>query len=124
VDTLEYRHRGGRIGRTRATVGGLLGLRPILTLRDGEVAPLRRVRGAAGAAAAFQEFLVGHAPPQGTAHVAVVHAAAPEAAERLVEMVRDVRPRAAIDHVGDLGAVVGAHGGPGTLGLAVLPEPG
>jgi fatty acid-binding protein DegV len=56
-------------------------------------------------------------------HVAVVHAAAPEAADQLVAMVRRVAPQAVIDHVGQLGAVVGTHGGPGTLGMAVLAQP-
>ena len=122
VDTLEYLQRGGRIGRAQAMVGGMLGLRPILTLRDGEVEPLRKVRGARRARAEFERFLIEHAGP-GTVHVAVVHAEAPEAAERLVEMARRAVPHAVIDHVGELGAVVGTHGGPGTLGLAVLSEP-
>ena len=122
VDTLEYLQRGGRIGRAQAMVGGMLGLRPILTRRDGEVEPLRRVRGARRARAEFERFLIEHAGP-GSVHVAVVHAEAPEAAEQLVEMARRAVPDAVIDHVGELGAVVGTHGGPGTLGLAVLSEP-
>jgi uncharacterized protein len=122
VDTLEYLQRGGRIGRAQAMVGGMLGVRPILTLRDGEVEPLRRVRGARRARAEFERFLIEHAGP-GSVHVAVVHAEAPEAAEQLVEMARHAVPHAVIDHVGELGAVVGTHGGPGTLGLAVLSEP-
>ncbi len=122
VDTLEYLQRGGRIGRAQAMVGGMLGLRPILTLRDGEVEPLCRVRGARRARAEFERFLIEHAEP-GPVHVAVVHAEAPEAAEQLVEMARRAVPHAVIDHVGELGAVVGTHGGPGTLGLAVLSEP-
>jgi len=122
VDTLEYLQRGGRIGRAQAMVGGVLGLRPILTLRDGEVEPLRKVRGARRARAEFERFLVEHAGP-GSVHVAVVHADAPEPAEQLVEMARRAVPHAVIDHVGELGAVVGTHGGPGTLGLAVLSEP-
>ena len=122
VDTLEYLQRGGRIGRAQAMVGGMLGLRPILTLRDGEVEPLRKVRGARRARAEFERFLIEHAGP-GSVHVAVVHAEAPEAAEQLVEMARRAVPHAVIDHVGELGAVVGTHGGPGTLGLAVLSEP-
>jgi DegV family protein with EDD domain len=122
VDTLEYLQRGGRIGRAQAMVGGMLGLRPILTLRDGEVEPLRKVRGARRAHVEFERFLIEHAGP-GSVHVAVVHAEAPEAAERLVEMARRAVPHAVIDHVGELGAVVGTHGGPGTLGLAVLSEP-
>jgi hypothetical protein len=122
VDTLEYLQRGGRIGRAQAMVGGMLGLRPILTLRDGEVEPLRKVRGARRARAEFERFLIEHAG-SGSVHVAVVHAEAPEAAEQLVEMARRAVPHAVIDHVGELGAVVGTHGGPGTLGLAVLSEP-
>jgi len=121
VDTLEYLQRGGRIGRAQAMVGGMLGVRPILTLRDGEVEPLRRVRGARRARAEFERFLIQHAG-SGSVHVAVVHADAPEAAEQLVEMARRAVPHAVIDHVGELGAVVGTHGGPGTLGLAVLSE--
>jgi DegV family protein with EDD domain len=61
VDTLEYLQRGGRIGRAQAMVGGMLGVRPILTLRDGEVEPLRRVRGARRARAEFERFLIEHA---------------------------------------------------------------
>ncbi|HWH64558.1 MAG TPA: DegV family protein, partial [Gaiellales bacterium] len=122
VDTLEYLQRGGRIGRAQAMVGGVLGVRPILTLRDGVVEPLRRVRGARRARAEFERFLIDHAG-SGSVHVAVVHAEAPEAAEQLVEMARRAVPHAVIDHVGELGAVVGTHGGPGTLGLAVLSEP-
>ena len=122
VETLTYLQRGGRIGRAQAMVGGMLRMRPILTLRDGEVAPLRRVRGRRRALAEFERFLREHARGSDV-HVAVVHAAAPEAAEELVGMVRRVAPRAVIDHVGQLGAVVGTHGGPGTLGMAVLAQP-
>jgi DegV family protein with EDD domain len=122
VDTLTYLQRGGRIGRAQAMVGGMLGMRPILTLQDGEVAPLRRVRGRRRALAEFERFLRESARGS-EAHVAVVHAASPAAADELVEMVRRVTPRAVIDHVGELGAVVGTHGGPGTLGMAVLAQP-
>jgi DegV family protein with EDD domain len=121
VDTLEYLQRGGRIGRAQAMVGGILGVRPILTLQDGEVAPLRRVRGARRARAEFERFLLEHIPEGAPAHVAIVHARAPEAAADLRAMVERVRPQAVIDHLCELGAVVGTHGGPGTLGMAVLP---
>jgi uncharacterized protein len=123
VDTLEYLQKGGRIGRGAALVGNVLGVRPILTLRDGEVEPLRKVRGgAARAQAEFEQFLLERAG-RGPVHVAVVHAEAPEAADQLLAMVRRAVPQAVIDHVGELGAVVGTHGGPGTLGMAVLTEP-
>ena len=122
VETLTYLQRGGRIGRAQAMVGGMLGVRPILTLREGEVAPLRRVRGRRRALREFERFLVERAHGSDV-HVAVVHAAAPAAADELVAMVRRAAPRAVIDHVGQLGAVVGTHGGPGTLGMAVLAQP-
>jgi fatty acid kinase len=121
LDTLEYLQRGGRIGRGQALVGGMLGVRPILTLQDGEVAPLRRVRGARRARAEFERFLVEHVPEGSSAHVAIAHAQAPEAATRVQAMVGRVRPQATIDNVCELGAVVGTHGGPGTVGMAVLP---
>jgi len=120
VDTLEYLQRGGRIGRAQAMVGGMLGVRPILTLQDGEVAPLKKVRGRARARAEFERFLLEQVP-DGPAHVGIVHARAPEAAAELRAMVERLRPGAAIDQVCELGAVVGTHGGPGTLGMAVLP---
>jgi uncharacterized protein len=121
LDTLAYLQRGGRIGRAQAMVGGVLGLRPILTLKDGEVAPLRRVRGARRAREEFERFLCEQVPQDGTAHVAIAHAQAPAAAADLQAMVARVRPRAVVERVCELGAVVGTHGGPGTLGMAILP---
>jgi len=122
VDTLEYLERGGRIGRARALLGNLLGLRPMLTLRDGAVEPFRRVRSRAQAMQEFERFLRNAVPESGTATAAVVHARDPEGAEALRAMIARVRPRVTIERVGELGAVVGTHGGPGTLAMAVLPE--
>jgi DAK2 domain fusion protein YloV len=121
LETLEYLQRGGRIGRGRALVGGALGVRPILTLQDGEVAPLRRVRGRRRARAAFERFLCDHSAPDQALRVGFAHTGEPAAVDELIEMVKRLRPRAAIDHVVELGAVVGTHGGPGTLGMALLP---
>ena len=120
VETLEYLRRGGRIGRVTATMGGLLDIRPLLTLTNGEVAAVGRVRRSA-VFGAFERFALSRIPERGPARVGIAHAAAPERADRLVEMVRRVRPHASIDRVGEIGAVVGAHGGPGTFGLVVLP---
>jgi hypothetical protein len=122
VDTLEYLERGGRIGRARALLGNLLGLRPMLTLRDGAVEPFRRVRSRAQAMQEFERYLRNAVPESGTATAAVVHARDPEGAEALRAMIARVRPRVTIERVGELGAVVGTHGGPGTLAMAVLPE--
>jgi DegV family protein with EDD domain len=117
VDTLDYLVRGGRIGKAAGLAGNLLNVKPILTIRHGEVEPVKRVRGRAKAFAEFEEQLVAATRGEPGWHVAVAHADAEADAERIVEMVGRVRPEATLDVVTALGPVVGAHAGPGTLGL-------
>jgi DegV family protein with EDD domain len=117
VDTLEFLARGGRIGRAKAFAGELLNVKPILTIRDGEVVPLKRVR---GNRKAFQEFV--DAVQTGTVdgpglRFGTAHADAPERAAELAKMVRDLRPQATIEVETQLGAVIGTHAGPGTAGF-------
>jgi DegV family protein with EDD domain len=117
LDTLDYLARGGRIGRAAAWAGELLNVKPILTIRGGEVIPLKRVR---GNRRAFQEFV--DAFESGSAEgpdlrVAIAHSDAPERADALQELVRRTRPQAQLDLVTMLGPVVGTHAGPGTVGL-------
>jgi DegV family protein with EDD domain len=124
VPTLEYLRRGGRISRAREISGNAIGIRPILTLRDGELGLYRRVRGGRRRALhEFERFLAEHAPEGRPARVGVAHGADPAGAESIVKMVRAVRPDATIERVCEIGAVVGTHGGPGTLGMMVLAEP-
>jgi DegV family protein with EDD domain len=124
VDTLEYLRRGGRISRTRELAGNMVGLRPLLTLRDGELALYRRVVGGRRRALReFDRFLCANAPADADVRVALAHADDAEGARRLAERVEELRPRARIERVCEVGAVVGTHGGPGTLGLLVLAEP-
>jgi DegV family protein with EDD domain len=117
VDTLEFLARGGRIGRAKAFAGELLNVKPILTIRDGEVVPVKRVR---GNRKAFQEFV--DAVQTGTVdgpglRFGTAHADAPERAAELAKMVRDLRPQATIEVETQLGAVIGTHAGPGTAGF-------
>jgi DegV family protein with EDD domain len=117
VDTLEYLAKGGRIGKAAAMAGQLLHIKPILTIRQGEVLPLKRVRGNAKAFAAFvEEFRNGSTESDGL-RVGIAHADAPERAEALAGMVRRERPNAEIELVTMLGPVVGTHAGPGTVGF-------
>jgi DegV family protein with EDD domain len=123
VETLEYLQRGGRLGKAQALLGGLLSVRPVLSLRDGEVVPIARVRGRAKVLAAIGEQL-----DQGTTdglplRFAVAHADAPDTARELVELVRRIRPDAVLELVGELGAVIGTYGGPGAFGVMWVPEP-
>jgi DegV family protein with EDD domain len=117
VDTLEFLARGGRIGRARAMAGQLLNIKPILTIADGEVVPLRRVRGNRKAMQEFVHDFTGATTDSPGLRVGIAHADAPERAEALRKMVRAERPQAELEVVTNLGAVVGTHAGPGTVGF-------
>ena len=122
VATLEYLERGGRISRSRRVLGDLLGMKPLLTLKDGEVVEHAKVRGMGAVWREFERFLEEHAPAGEPVHIGLAHAQAPETLERLSEMVRRIRPLAAIDRTCCIGPVVGAHGGPGAFGLVIFTD--
>ena len=117
VDTLEFLAKGGRIGRARALAGQLLHVKPVLTITDGEVVPLTRVRGWGKAMAEFEKRFTEATADSPGLRVAIAHAQAPDRVEALEELVRRVRPQADVEHVTTLGAVVGTHAGPGTVGF-------
>jgi DegV family protein with EDD domain len=117
LDTLDYLARGGRIGRASAWAGELLKVKPILTIRSGEVVPIKRVRGNRRAFLEFIAALEAGSDNRPELHVAIAHADAPERAEALEEMVRRTRPLAQLEVVTTLGPVVGTHAGPGTVGM-------
>ena len=117
VETLEYLQRGGRIGRAAAIAGSLLNVRPILSVENGVVIAVARVRGRQKALAEFERRLV-EATTDGTGlRVAIAHADAAEWVGTLSESVWRVRPKAEIEFTATLGAVVGTHAGPGAVGF-------
>jgi len=127
VDTLEYLRRGGRIGRAGALVGSALSIKPILGLREGHIVPLERVRTSSRAIARIEEIAVEAAEAALDAgatgvDVAVHHLDSRERADRLAERLASRLPGSPVEVV-ELGAVVGAHVGPGTLAVAVVPRP-
>jgi DegV family protein with EDD domain len=117
VDTLEYLIRGGRIGKAAGFAGQLLSVKPILVLDDGEVAPLKRIRGRGKAIAELASIFERESQDVPGLHVGVGHAEAPDDADDLVQRVQSARPQASLDLLVTLGPVIGTHGGPGTLGL-------
>jgi DegV family protein with EDD domain len=117
VNTLEYLAKGGRIGRAAAFAGNLLNVKPILAIRDGEVIPLKKVRGNHKAFAEFREQFVSTTTDSPKLKVGIAHAAAPERLQALRELVEYERPHAQIEIATTLGAVVGTHAGPGTVGF-------
>lgn len=130
VDTLEYLRRGGRIGKAGAMLGSALAIKPILGLRDGQIVPLERVRTSSRAIARLEELAVEAAEAIGAGaggagagvDVAVHHLDSAERAERLAERLRARLGSGTEVVVVELGAVVGAHVGPGTLAVAVVPR--
>ncbi|MHB8470809.1 MAG: DegV family protein [Gaiellaceae bacterium] len=117
VDTLEFLARGGRIGRARAFAGELLHVKPILSIRKGEVIPVKRVRGARKAFQEFVDALSSETEDSPNLRIGIAHADAPERAAQLEKMVRDLRPQATIECETMLGTVIGAHAGPGAVGF-------
>jgi DegV family protein with EDD domain len=116
LDTLRYLEMGGRIGRAQALLGTVLDLKPILSLADGKVVPLDRVRTRAKAIPRLLERLRQDLPVE---RLAVMHAQAPEDAERIRARLAAELPDVEVD-VGELGAVLGTHVGPGTVGMAYI----
>ena len=115
--TLEYLQRGGRIGKAQALAGSLLNVKPILELRDGVVEPVGRVRGRQKALEEFARLFTEDTEDREGLHTAIAHANAPEWVDVLTDLVTKTRPKATVDLVQLLGAVVGTHAGPGAVGF-------
>ena len=117
LDTIDYLVRGGRVGKAAGLAGQLLNVKPILALQDGEVEPLKRMRGRAKALAELEQLFADGTVESQNLHVALAHADRPADAEDLAARIQRIRPDAALDVLTTLGPVVGTHGGPGALGL-------
>jgi DegV family protein with EDD domain len=120
VDSLEHLRRGGRIGAAQAFWGNALAVKPLLHLCDGRVEPLERVRTASRAIARLEELALEAASGR-EVDMAVHHLASADRAELLAEALRSRTERLRELLVSEIGAVVGAHVGPGMLGVVVAP---
>jgi DegV family protein with EDD domain len=117
VATLEFLRRGGRIGRASALLGSVLQVKPVLCIRDGLVTPLERVRTFERALSRVVELV--RAVDRGHGVCACVgHAGAEADAERVA---RELEPIAETLMIQPLGPVVGAHAGPGVVGVGCYP---
>jgi DegV family protein with EDD domain len=116
VPTLEYLHRGGRIGGASALVGSALQIKPILQLLDGRVEALEKVRTQQRARARLIELVREQCPPSPASHLCVMHADLEVEAQHLAEELREYVGLRDVP-VYPLGAAITTHGGPGTLGV-------
>lgn len=119
VDTLEYLRRGGRIGAAQAWFGKMLGIKPILGVADGEVVPVDRVRGGRAAHPRILELMSERLEADRPLIAGVAHAKAPVWADRLGKLIAD-RFQLAEMISAEMGPTVGAHAGPGTVGVTWL----
>lgn len=124
VDTLEYLRRGGRIGAAAALLGSALAVKPLLEIVDGRIGPLEKVRTTARALSRLEELAVTAAAGQ-QVDVAVAHLANPDRAAGLAEhLLRRLAANLSDREVsvGEVGAVIGAHVGPGMVAVVVSPR--
>ncbi|CAM5303208.1 DegV family protein [Streptomyces tanashiensis] len=121
VDTLDYLRRGGRIGAAQALLGSALAVKPLLELDGGRIELREKVRTASKAIARLEEIAVERAG-SGSVDIAVHHLSAPERAAALADRLRERVPGIEELQVSEVGAVIGAHTGPGFCGrrLAAL----
>ena len=122
VDTLEHLRRGGRIGAAAALLGSALAVKPVLHVVDGQVVPLERVRTSGRALNRLVQRAVDVAGDRPVS-AAVHHLAAADRAHRLAEQLTARLPGLQELHVSELGAAVGAHVGPGAVGVVIDPTP-
>jgi DegV family protein with EDD domain len=120
VDTLEYLRRGGRVGAAAALIGSALAVKPLLGLAGGRIVPLEKVR-TAGKALTRLEDLAVEAAGERSVEVTVAHLASPDRAEQLAARLADRVSLDAPVRVAELGAVLGAHVGPGMVAVCVTP---
>ncbi|HYM50117.1 MAG TPA: DegV family protein [Candidatus Limnocylindrales bacterium] len=116
IDTLTYLQRGGRIGKAQALLGSLLNVKPLITLKDGEVQPLGRARSRAQALDRLVQLLERDGA---ITHLAILHGGARADAERLRERVAPHYPGLDISFA-ETGPVLGTHTGPGVIGFTYL----
>ncbi len=122
VSTLEFLHRGGRIGGAAAFLGTALNLKPLLELRDGRVEAVERIRTMRKALERLLDLLDERVGQRSPLRLACMHANAPEEAEALMERVRQRYPQERLVElvVAEVSPVIGTHTGPGTVGIAYM----
>ena len=115
-DTLKYLARGGRIGKAQGLLGAVLSVKPVLTVKDGEMSPLTRLRSRAAGMDYLYNFVAGFSHIE---ELAVEHATTPDDANRLVERLGSLFPKERI-YRSTISPVVGTYAGPGAMAVTIL----
>jgi len=115
-DTLKYLAQGGRIGKAQGLLGSMLSIKPILTVKDGEMHPVTRLRSQKAGMDYLYDFVVGFSHVE---ELAVEHTTTPDEADKLAERFSSLFPNEHI-HRSTVSPVLGTHGGPGAVAVTVL----
>ncbi|WP_433326230.1 DegV family protein [Spirillospora sp. CA-294931] len=121
VDTLEHLRRGGRLGAAATLLGSALMVKPLLGITEGKITPLEKVRTTSRALSRLEELAV-QAAADRKVDIGIQHLAAAPRAETLATHLRTRIPTAEDIYVGEVGPVIGAHVGPGMLGVVIAPQ--
>lgn len=119
LETLENLRRGGRIGGAQALVGSILQMKPILTIKDGRVEPLERVRTFGKAVARLREIVVSDLQKAAEPKYIVLHSAAPQLGEELANEIRAAVGVAPVMVI-EIGPTIATHAGPGAVGVGYI----
>jgi DegV family protein with EDD domain len=121
VDTLEYLHKGGRIGGAKRLVGSVLSIKPLLHIENGQIEPLASVRTKSKAIAHMLEVVLGEMKGKQNIHAGIIHAGAPQDAAYIQQQIlQAVQPQELL--VNELTPVLGANVGPGVVGMGYYTE--
>lgn len=121
VDTLEFLHRGGRIGGAQRFVGSMLSIKPLLHIENGKVEPLASVRTKRKAINHMLDLVAEEMGGKTNVHAAVMNAVAPDEAAQIAEEVKQ-RVNPVELFITELSPVIGTHAGPGTVGVIYYAE--
>ena len=119
-DTLKYIARGGRIGRAKALLGSILNVKPLLDIKDGEFVPVGQVRSRSKGVERLFELVKGAG--HNIAEATVIHSTTPDEARSLAARISEFVPPGKL-YISRFGPVLGVHGGPGVLAVAVRLNP-
>jgi DegV family protein with EDD domain len=121
LGTLEYLHRGGRIGSVSRLLGSVLDLKPVLEIREGMIEAAARVRTRRRALERVYELVAGHIKPGDQVYMSIINVAAPEEAAQFgAELIARFQPVEVLEV--EVSPAIGAHAGPGTVGVAFYAE--
>ena len=119
VDTLKYLKMGGRLSSSAAVIGGMLQIKPLVSVIGGEVKSVGKVRGQKAVLAELAATLKTH-PPDTRYPVIFGHTLAPQLLDELKELITDVE--LGVTYVCEIGCVIATHSGPGCIGFAYIPK--